>query len=149
MTLVPETAQRLTTRSASTSSRIDFPKGFFWGVSTAAHQVEGGNANNQWSLWEAAGKIKSGDACGVACDWWNSAEPDFDLAREMGLNALRLSVEWSRIEPKPGHWNLPALHRYREMLEGFTTGRVGAETGQRRVAGTTSIETFLRGLLSK
>jgi uncharacterized protein YbjT (DUF2867 family) len=38
---------------------------------------------------------------------------------------------------------------YREMLEGFTTGRVGAETGQRRVAGTTSIETFLRGLLSK
>lgn len=119
MTLVPETTQLITTPSASTRSRIGFPKGFFWGVSTAAHQVEGGNANNQWSLWEAAGKIKSGEACGVACDWWNSAEPDFNLAREMGLNALRLSVEWSRIEPQPGHWNLPALRRYREMLEGL------------------------------
>lgn len=38
---------------------------------------------------------------------------------------------------------------YREMLEGFTTGRIGAEPGQRRVTGTTSIETFLRGVLAK
>jgi len=26
---------------------------FFWGASTAAHQVEGGTAN-QWSVWELA-----------------------------------------------------------------------------------------------
>jgi uncharacterized protein YbjT (DUF2867 family) len=38
---------------------------------------------------------------------------------------------------------------YREMIEGFTTGRVTAEAGQRRVSGTTSIETFLRGVLPK
>ncbi len=120
MAFVPEAAQlsNSTTPLVSNSSRIDFPKGFFWGVSTAAHQVEGGNVNNQWSLWEAAGKIKSGEPSGVACDWWNNAELDFDLAREMGLNALRLSVEWSRIEPQPGQWNVPALRRYREMLEG-------------------------------
>jgi beta-glucosidase len=119
MALLPEAAQLSTTPSASIRSRINFPKGFLWGVATAAHQVEGGNLNNQWSLWEAAGKIKSEEPCGVACDWWNNAERDFDLAREMGLNALRLSVEWSRIEPEPGQWNLPALRRYREMLEGL------------------------------
>ena len=73
-----------------------FPPGFLWGVSTAAHEVEGGNHNNQWSDWEAAGRIRSGDRSGQACDWWNNAERDFDLAQEMGLNALRLSVEWSR-----------------------------------------------------
>jgi hypothetical protein len=28
-----------------------FPKQFFWGASTAGHQVEGGN-HNQWSEWE-------------------------------------------------------------------------------------------------
>ena len=28
-----------------------FPKGFLWGASTAAHQVEGGN-NNDWTVWE-------------------------------------------------------------------------------------------------
>ncbi len=30
-----------------------FPKNFFWGASTAGHQVEGGNLN-QWSVWELA-----------------------------------------------------------------------------------------------
>jgi uncharacterized protein YbjT (DUF2867 family) len=38
---------------------------------------------------------------------------------------------------------------YREMLEGFVAGRVVAEAGQKHVPGTTSIETFLRGVLAK
>ena len=99
------------------SDLLQFPPGFFWGVSTAAHQVEGRNDNNQWSDWEAAGRIRSGDLCGDACDWWNNAERDFDLAQEMGLNALRLSVEWSRIEPQEGQWHRDSLLRYREMLK--------------------------------
>jgi beta-glucosidase len=96
-----------------------FPPGFLWGISTAAHQVEGDNQNNQWSAWEAAGHIRSGDYSGQACDWWRNAERDFDLARDLGLNALRLSVEWSRIEPHEAQWGQPALDRYRQMLEGL------------------------------
>lgn len=94
-----------------------FPPGFLWGVSTAAHQVEGDNHNNQWAAWEQAGRVKSGDSCGKACDWWSNAERDFDLAQEIGINALRLSIEWSRIEPTPGHYDAAALGRYRQMLE--------------------------------
>src|SRR5256886_5195663 len=101
-------------RPASTSRQ--FPEGFLWGVSTAAHQVEGGNRNNQWSDWEAAGRIRSGEFSGNACDWWNNAEHDFDLAQVMGLNALRLSVERSRIEPRRDRWDTAALNRYRAML---------------------------------
>ena len=96
-----------------------FPEGFLWGVSTASHQVEGGNENNQWSAWESAGKTKSREVPGLACDWWNNAERDFDIARDLGLNALRLSLEWSRLEPAPGQWNGAALRRYRQMLEGL------------------------------
>src|SRR5260370_42265133 len=70
------------------ASSLRFPADFLWGVSTAAHQVEGGNDNNQWSAWESAGRIKSGDRCGRACDWWSDAERDFDLAREIGVNPL-------------------------------------------------------------
>jgi beta-glucosidase len=102
---------------AGSSELLQFPPGFFWGVSTAAHQVEGSNHNNQWSDWEAAGRIRSREVCGDACDWWNNAERDFDLAQEMGLNALRLSVEWSRIEPQEGQWHRESLLRYREMIK--------------------------------
>jgi beta-glucosidase len=105
--------------SDSSSRAMNFPTDFLWGVSTAAHQVEGGNNNNQWSAWEAAGRIRSGDICGQACDWWTNAERDFDLAQLMGLNALRLSVEWSRIEPEENHWDLQALKRYRTALLGL------------------------------
>ncbi len=78
--------------------------------------MEGGNTNNQWYEWERQGRIHTGDASGAACDWWRDAERDFDLARNLGLNALRLSLEWSRIEPRPGVWDGAAIQRYREML---------------------------------
>jgi beta-glucosidase len=95
----------------------DFPAGFVWGVATSAHQVEGGNLNNQWSAWENKGRIKSGDRAGLACDWWRNAEQDFDRAQELGVNALRLSLEWSRIEPEENRWNAAAFSRYRAMLQ--------------------------------
>ncbi|MCL5996820.1 MAG: glycoside hydrolase family 1 protein [Chloroflexi bacterium] len=94
-----------------------FPKGFKWGTATSAHQVEGHNNNNQWWAWEQSpGHVKNGDKSGVACDWWRNAETDFDLMVEMGLNAHRLSVEWSRIEPREGVFDSAAVDRYRAML---------------------------------
>ena len=103
------------TNSVDTSSL--FPADFAWGVATSSHQVEGGNLNNQWTAWEKNGRIKSKDCVGQACGWWQNAEQDFDLAQSLGVNALRLSVEWSRIEPKEGTWDEAALARYREMLK--------------------------------
>jgi beta-glucosidase len=94
-----------------------FPPDFAWGVATSAHQVEGATTNNQWHAWECNGRIKSGDRVGSACDWWRNAEADFDLAQSLGINALRLSVEWSRIEPSPDNWDQDALARYRQMLK--------------------------------
>jgi beta-glucosidase len=112
-----EQNSRTLSEAAAGAAPTRFPAGFLWGVSTAAHQVEGGNHNNQWAAWEQAGRIKSGDRSGNACDWWNNAERDFDLAREIGVNALRLSVEWSRIEPQEGQYDAQALGRYRQMLD--------------------------------
>jgi beta-glucosidase len=95
-----------------------FPADFRWGVATSSHQCEGGNTNN-WSRWEDTGHTATGERSGLACDWWAHAERDFDLAQRLGLNALRLSLEWSRIEPRPGEWDAAALDRYREMLRGL------------------------------
>src|SRR5579883_2113097 len=95
---------------------LRFPEGFLWGTASSAYQCEGGNTNNQWYRWEQQGHILTGDRCGSASNWWVEAERDFALAEQMENNALRLSVEWSRLEPEEGKWDDAALDRYREML---------------------------------
>ncbi len=95
---------------------LQFPEGFLWGTASSSYQCEGGNTNNQWYRWEQQGHILSGESCGRASNWWEQAERDFDLAEQMENNALRLSLEWSRIEPLEGKWDTAALDRYRAML---------------------------------
>ncbi|MBI2247550.1 MAG: glycoside hydrolase family 1 protein [Armatimonadetes bacterium] len=98
-------------------SPLQFPPDFRWGTATSAHQVEGDNLHNDWWAWEQQpGRIKNGDRSGRACDWWDHAERDFDLAAKLHQNAHRLSVEWSRIQPAPDRWDEEAIGRYREML---------------------------------
>jgi beta-glucosidase len=95
-----------------------FPRGFLWGTSTAAHQVEGNNTNNQWWKWEQDGHTKG--KSGLAADWWGGRwKEDLDRAAEGGQNAHRFSVEWSRIQPTPDTWDEDALERYRNILRGM------------------------------
>ena len=87
-----------------------FPDNFLWGTTTAAHQVEGGNTNNDWWRWEQEeGRIKDGASSETACGWWQNAEADLDRMAELGQNAHRLSLEWSRIEPREGQWDEAAI----------------------------------------
>ncbi len=76
------------------------PPGFLWGVATAGYQWEGGDRTSNWAAWERAGMVK--EPSGRAADGWRRYEEDFDLAKGLGLNAFRFSLEWSRIEPAPG-----------------------------------------------
>ncbi|MGZ3457282.1 MAG: glycoside hydrolase family 1 protein, partial [Archangium sp.] len=95
--------------------------GFLLGAATASHQVEGGN-DNDWSEWEKGSfadgspHIKHRDVSGAACDSWNRFAEDVALLRELGANAYRLSVEWSRLEPEEGAWNEAVADRYREWM---------------------------------
>lgn len=99
-------------------AKMIFPADFRWGTATAAHQVEGNNTNNDWWQWEQQpGRILEGARSGLACNWWENAEADLDRAADMGTNAHRLSVEWSRIEPEPGRFDKAALDRYRQILQ--------------------------------
>jgi beta-glucosidase len=95
-----------------------FPPDFLWGTATSSHQVEGINNNNDWWLWEQEeSHILKREKSGLACNWWENAEADLDRATEMGTNAHRLSLEWSRIEPEPSVFDNDALARYREILQ--------------------------------
>lgn len=101
----------------SKSNEMLFPKGFLWGTATAAHQIEGGNTNNNWWLFEKSGKIKNNDSALVACDHWNRYKQDFDLLKKLNCNAYRMSIEWSRIFPEPGTLNKKALDHYRKIID--------------------------------
>ena len=102
----------------TTYTDLRFPKGFLWGCATAAHQVEGNNTKNNWWQWEQeGGHIKGGDVSGIACDHYNRFDSDFALAQELGHNAHRLSVEWSRIEPEEGRWDMKEVDHYRQVME--------------------------------
>lgn len=122
---------------------FNFPKKFFWGASTSAHQIEG-NTHNQWSIWElenaatraqqAKYELKdlniwedikdeatkpSNYISGTGIDHYNLYEQDFDILTKMNMNAFRFSIEWSRIEPKEGEWNAHAIEHYKLYLHGL------------------------------
>jgi beta-glucosidase len=91
-----------------------FPRDFLWGSATAAHQVEGDNRASDWWEYEQQGRLPY--RSGEACRHYARFERDFDLARDLGQNAHRCSIEWSRIEPAEGQWDDDALAHYREVI---------------------------------
>ena len=95
-----------------------FPEGFLWGTATAAHQVEGGNTNNDWWAFEHDPASGCAESSGDACDSSHRWAEDLDLVAGLGLGAYRFSLEWSRIEPAEGEISLAALDHYRRMCAG-------------------------------
>lgn len=117
-----------------------FPSDFLWGASTSGHQVEGGNYD-QWTKWELETATKSAREAQRRWQWlpvWddiakdaNNPEnyvsgdgvahyrlfrEDFKLLKSLGMNSFRFSIEWSRIEPEDGVFNLPAIQYYKQYI---------------------------------
>lgn len=94
--------------------KFTLPDSFILGASSAAHQVEGNNINNDWWHFEQKNLLpKSGNAA----DHFNRYQEDFSLAKNISLNAMRISIEWARIEPNEGQWNEQAVEHYRHVLK--------------------------------
>lgn len=90
------------------AKKLEFPDNFLWGASTSSYQVEGNLENTNWSDKFPAGR---------ACDHYHRYQEDFDIADLLNLNAFRLSVEWSRIEPRPGEFKSKEIEHYRKVFE--------------------------------
>ncbi|GLV59917.1 beta-glucosidase [Dictyobacter sp. S3.2.2.5] len=95
---------------------FSFPSGFFWGMATAAHQVEGGNVyNDNWVLEHVPGTSYA-ESSGDACDHYHLYGEDIARLAELGFNLYRFSLEWARIEPEEGEFSLAQLEHYRRVL---------------------------------
>jgi beta-glucosidase len=92
-----------------------FPPGFRWGTATAAHQVEGGNVNNDWWAFEHRPGSPCAESSGDACDHWRRYPDDIALLASLGFDQYRFSLEWSRVEPAEGEFSRAALDHYRRM----------------------------------
>lgn len=90
-----------------------FPPGFYWGAATSSFQVEGGIENMDWAKAAREGKVPP---IGRACDHYNRFESDFDIAKNLGHNCHRLSIEWARIEPEEGKFDEKEIEHYRNVL---------------------------------
>ncbi len=93
-----------------------FPDGFLWGVAAAAHQIEGGNWNNDWWAFEHQPGTPCREPSGDCTDSYHRYLEDIALVRDLGFAAYRFSIEWSRIEPEDGEFSRAALDYYRRML---------------------------------
>jgi len=93
-----------------------FPKGFRWGVATAAHQIEGNNVNSDLWLMENIKPTTYKDRSGDACDSYNRYEEDIALLARLGFNTYRFSIEWARIEPTRGFFSNAELDHYKRVI---------------------------------
>jgi beta-glucosidase len=101
-----------------------FPKGFLWGAATAAHQIEGspladGAGPSIWTRFaHTPGMTRNGDTGDVACDHYRRWKDDVRTMRELGLQAYRFSVSWSRILPDgTGRVNQAGLDFYSRLVD--------------------------------
>ncbi len=95
---------------------MSFPKVFFIGAATAAHQVEGNNIHSDYWAQEHLPHTSFTEPSGIACDHYNRYEEDIMLLADAGLNAYRFSVEWARIEPEEGQFDENEIEHYRKVI---------------------------------
>jgi beta-glucosidase len=84
---------------------LSFPTGFLWGTATAAYQIEGavredGRTPSIWDTFShTPGKVHAGDTGDLACDHYHRYPEDVALMAELGVQAYRFSLAWSRVQP--------------------------------------------------
>jgi beta-glucosidase len=84
---------------------VTFPPAFLWGAATSAYQIEGavredGRTPSIWDTFShTPGRTAGGETGDIAVDHYHRYREDVALMAELGLNAYRFSVSWSRVQP--------------------------------------------------
>jgi len=103
-------------KSKIINQKLHFPKNFLWGTSTSAYQTEGNNFYSNWFGWEKT--CPEQEKCNSSCNHYQLFEEDIQLAKNiLHNNAHRLSLEWSRLEPKIGEYCQQEVTHYRTVLK--------------------------------
>ena len=91
-------------------------KRFLIGAATAPHQVEGNNTTSDCWVMEHLPHSDYTEPSGDACDHYNRYAEDIGLLAASGCNAYRFGIEWARVEPTEGRFDMAAIEHYRKVL---------------------------------
>ncbi|RAL16391.1 glycoside hydrolase family 1 protein [Aspergillus homomorphus CBS 101889] len=101
-----------------------FPKGFWWGVTSASYQVEGAVKvdGRGPSLWDAfthrAMSVADNQTGDVAINQYYTYKEDIQRIAAMGVKAYSFSISWSRIFPfGNGPVNEAGLQHYDDVID--------------------------------
>jgi beta-glucosidase len=83
---------------------------FLWGVATSAFQIEG-SPYADWASWDSI----LGSNPNVT-NHYTLYKQDLNLLKELGVNAYRFSLEWSRIQPRENSWDDEAIKHYQDII---------------------------------
>ncbi|XP_021910507.1 beta-glucosidase 40 isoform X2 [Carica papaya] len=108
---------------ASEINRSSFPPGFVFGTASSAFQYEGavkedGRGPTVWDKFSHSfGKIADFSNADVAVDQYHLYEGDVQLMKDMGMDAYRFSIAWSRIFPNgTGEINQAGVDHYNNLI---------------------------------
>ncbi|KDR83279.1 hypothetical protein GALMADRAFT_152200 [Galerina marginata CBS 339.88] len=105
---------------------LKFPKGFFFGVATAAYQVEGAvkNEGKGPTMWDWNSRQPNGVADGSNGDivdlQYYLYKEDVARVAALGVNAHSFSISWARVFPfgtADSPVNQPALDHYSDLID--------------------------------
>lgn len=103
-----------------------FPDSFLWGAATAAPQIEGawdsdGRGPSIWDVFcRQPGRILHCDTPARACEFHERWRDDIQLMKEIGLQAFRFSMSWSRVLPEgTGRVNQAGMDFYSQLVDGL------------------------------
>jgi len=92
---------------------LQFPEHFLWGTATSPTQVEG-HIQNEWTDFTA----QDGGTCHLACDNYHRYPEDVAWMAQLGTNAYRFGLEWSRLQAAPfAPLDATELARYIHLLD--------------------------------
>ena len=102
------------------SADMGFRPGFVWGAATSAFQIEGGRIDGKGqSIWDTfSDKGLLHDRGDLACDHYHRWPQDVALMSELGLDAYRMSIAWTRVLPDgTGAINHKGLDFYQRLID--------------------------------
>lgn len=94
---------------------IEFPKNFFFGSAYSDFQTVGISKESDW--YEYVQKMKPPQVGpGIANDFFNRYREDFDFAGQIGIQVHRISLDWARIEPEEGKYDMAVVRKWKEIF---------------------------------